>query len=194
MSIGKRLVAIRGNRTQSEFSAALGITKSTYSNYERDKYSPDSNFLEAICKKMDVSANWLLFGIGPMQLKTEPEEEIDQEPAELKDQRVRPSEQGKRVKRSDEELARLTPYWLQEEVIDQEIADFEYLSFAIKEVSRSERADLWREVETYHTYHLVSLLYRLVKTSTPSELRVIRAFLDAWVDEKIETKEADQDE
>ena len=40
MSIGKKLRELRGGRTQDEISKKLGITKSSYAMYERDKRIP----------------------------------------------------------------------------------------------------------------------------------------------------------
>ena len=40
MSVGERLRALRGERTQEEISKELGITKSSYAMYERGERTP----------------------------------------------------------------------------------------------------------------------------------------------------------
>jgi phage repressor protein C with HTH and peptisase S24 domain len=81
MTIGKRLNAIRGDRTQADFASMFGIHKSTYSRYERDEFPPDSNFLSSVCTKMNISPSWLLLGDGPMY--KEQSSEVGQEVAKI---------------------------------------------------------------------------------------------------------------
>lgn len=38
--VGKRLIALRGNRTQQEVAEAIGVTKASISNYETGKKTP----------------------------------------------------------------------------------------------------------------------------------------------------------
>jgi len=64
MSLGERLKAIRGKRTQLDFSSDLGISKSTYVRYERGQRIPDADLLKAICCKFEVRPEWLLLGEG----------------------------------------------------------------------------------------------------------------------------------
>jgi len=68
-TLGKRLQKVRkmaGYSNQESFAEALGIKRSTYANYERDKFNPDSDVLEAMLKKLKVNLNWLLSGEGEM--------------------------------------------------------------------------------------------------------------------------------
>lgn len=57
-----RLRALRGDRTQSEFSKFLGIaSQQTYQNYERGRV-PKPAVLQRIAQQLGVSPTWLLFG------------------------------------------------------------------------------------------------------------------------------------
>jgi len=55
---------LRGKRTQLDFSELLGLSKNTYSRYERGARIPDADFLKTVCLKLQVNPGWLLFGEG----------------------------------------------------------------------------------------------------------------------------------
>lgn len=67
MSLGNRLKLVRGQRTQKEFSEALGISKNTYAHYERDERVPDATLVAFICREYSINPAWFLTGEGPMQ-------------------------------------------------------------------------------------------------------------------------------
>jgi len=66
MNIGDRLKALRGGLSQDEFSQRIGFHKNTIGNYERGERTPDVDFLRAVCEKLDISSEWLLWGKGSM--------------------------------------------------------------------------------------------------------------------------------
>lgn len=68
-TIGSRLKAWRSalNLKQEEAAARVGLSKSTYQNYERDERSPAADSLEVLVRA-GINANWLLTGEGPMML------------------------------------------------------------------------------------------------------------------------------
>lgn len=62
-TIGERIEQVRGSRNQAEFARMLGVHKNTLSNYERNKGTPDANFITKLVD-MGFSAHWLLTGEG----------------------------------------------------------------------------------------------------------------------------------
>ena len=58
----KKLIELRKLKkvSQKEVANALGITKSAYSNYERNVREPSLQMLINICKSFDVSVDYLL--------------------------------------------------------------------------------------------------------------------------------------
>ena len=54
-----RLIRMTRAYTQTQMADKLGIPRSTYSNYEAGKRSPDLDTLEAICDVLDCSLNEL---------------------------------------------------------------------------------------------------------------------------------------
>lgn len=80
-SIGERIrqLWISSGEQQDEFVKSLGISTVTLSNYMNGKRKPDSEFLFAIKKKLNIRLDWLLAGDGPMR----PVEESRQEPSPL---------------------------------------------------------------------------------------------------------------
>lgn len=62
-SIGSRLKAARGNRTQQKVCDDLKINcVQTLSAYENDKNSPPIDLLKSFAQYYDVSTDWILFG------------------------------------------------------------------------------------------------------------------------------------
>jgi transcriptional regulator with XRE-family HTH domain len=68
-SIGARLKVWRDALLlkQAEAAATLGLSGSTYQNYERDVRAPNTEGWEAFVRA-GINANWLLTGEGPMLL------------------------------------------------------------------------------------------------------------------------------
>lgn len=64
--LSKRLIALRAGSSRREFARKLGITESTLRNYEKGASIPDAQFLADICKKLQISPEWLLLGSGAM--------------------------------------------------------------------------------------------------------------------------------
>jgi transcriptional regulator with XRE-family HTH domain len=60
-AIGKKLVELRGNRTQSEVSSALGISLSALGMYERGERIPRDEVKIAIAKFYDVTVQSIFF-------------------------------------------------------------------------------------------------------------------------------------
>lgn len=61
MSVGKRLRALRGERTQEEISKELGITKSSYAMYERGERTPRDEVKVRISKYYGISVQELFY-------------------------------------------------------------------------------------------------------------------------------------
>lgn len=61
MSVGERLRALRGERTQEEISNELGITKSSYAMYERGERTPRDEVKVRISKYYGVSVQELFY-------------------------------------------------------------------------------------------------------------------------------------
>lgn len=73
MELGSRLKTLRGGLSQEEFSQRVGFNKNTIGNYERGERTPDAVFIKTVCEKLGVSAEWLLWGHGPMRRGEVPE-------------------------------------------------------------------------------------------------------------------------
>lgn len=63
-TLGKRIRAVRGKRSQNIFAASLGVSKGALVSYELDRSSPNAKILMAICKLEQVDIKWLLTGEG----------------------------------------------------------------------------------------------------------------------------------
>ena len=62
--VGARIREIRGQRTQKEFSALLGIGNSTLIRYEAEERDPDMDFILRLNVLFKVQPLWLLTGWG----------------------------------------------------------------------------------------------------------------------------------
>ena len=62
MSIGEQLSEIRKDKgyTQEDLAEVLHVTKSTLSNYENDRRTPDIAFIKSFSKVMDVSVDYII--------------------------------------------------------------------------------------------------------------------------------------
>jgi phage repressor protein C with HTH and peptisase S24 domain len=64
-TLAKRILALRGSKPQSEFSALLGVAQNSLGRYERGERTPDADFLSTLVERLGVSSDWLLRGVGP---------------------------------------------------------------------------------------------------------------------------------
>lgn len=60
--VGERIKEIRqeNNLTQSEFGQRLSVSQDTISLWEKGRAYPNTEYVIDICKKFDVSADYLL--------------------------------------------------------------------------------------------------------------------------------------
>lgn len=66
-TLQKRLRAVRGGLTQSDFATRLQTPLTTLGRYERGINMPDLEFITNLCSTFEVSPEWLLFGRGSMR-------------------------------------------------------------------------------------------------------------------------------
>lgn len=71
MTPAERLKKMRGDKSQKEMAALLGINYRTYENYEKGLNDPSWSACEAIAK-LGFNANWLLTGEGEMKRGDKP--------------------------------------------------------------------------------------------------------------------------
>lgn len=66
-SIGNRFKYLRKQlkMTQKEFSAAVGISQGTLSDIEKNNCYPATETLLSVFRYINISADWLLKGVGP---------------------------------------------------------------------------------------------------------------------------------
>ena len=77
-SIGERIKSIRGEISQSQFSASLDIGQTKLSRLERGTTEPETSFYEAISIAYGVSLDWLITGYGPkLRSSAQPSESDD---------------------------------------------------------------------------------------------------------------------
>lgn len=62
----ERLLAVVGNRTYRGIAELTGQNAETVRRYLQGA-SPSAEFLAALCARLDLNANWLITGHGPMQ-------------------------------------------------------------------------------------------------------------------------------
>ncbi|MEJ8474614.1 helix-turn-helix domain-containing protein [Roseibium algae] len=69
--IGKRLAVVRENAgfLQIPFAEKLGVSQSSYKNYERGASPVPASLIAKVCEDYDISPAWLLLGEG--QIKSE---------------------------------------------------------------------------------------------------------------------------
>lgn len=68
MTIGERLIEIRGHATQGAFAKELDISVQTLGRYEREERPPDADFLLKLRQKMGINPDWLLTGEGAREV------------------------------------------------------------------------------------------------------------------------------
>jgi len=62
LDIGKRLIILRGNKTQITFSKEIGVKLRTYQNYEAGERVPHPHSLTKIAEMCDTTVDWILTG------------------------------------------------------------------------------------------------------------------------------------
>lgn len=62
MTIGERIMKLRGGVPRSDVAMKLGIHPQTLYLYEKDKRSMDVAVLKSMCELYSVSADWIIFG------------------------------------------------------------------------------------------------------------------------------------
>ncbi|MES9996437.1 helix-turn-helix domain-containing protein [Desulfovibrio aminophilus] len=65
--LGERIRAIRGETSQEEFAAEMGISKTALGFYERNERVPRATFVAELCRPRGISLDWLLYGEGAMR-------------------------------------------------------------------------------------------------------------------------------
>ena len=71
MTIGERLIEIRGKTPRDEFAAQIGIHPQTLYTYEKGKRAVPLRTAEKICSAYGVSVEWLMTGNGAMRPENE---------------------------------------------------------------------------------------------------------------------------
>lgn len=66
-TIGQRLRSLRGQENQESFANRIGVNINTLRAYEKDRNSPNADTIISICRALNTSSEWLLFGEGPME-------------------------------------------------------------------------------------------------------------------------------
>lgn len=66
--MNERFKAIRKHfqKTQKDFGALFGVSRDVVASIENGRVVPDSPYIQLLCLKLDVDANWLLNGTGSM--------------------------------------------------------------------------------------------------------------------------------
>ena len=62
MTIGKRILELRGKLSRRAFAKRIGIVENTLRNYEEGLSLPNSDVIAAICREFNISAEWLVLG------------------------------------------------------------------------------------------------------------------------------------
>ena len=60
--VGNRVRLVRGDRTQEEFAALIGVTRANLASVESGRSFPGPEFLVNIAHRCRVSLNWVLLG------------------------------------------------------------------------------------------------------------------------------------
>ncbi|MEB8713171.1 helix-turn-helix domain-containing protein [Bacillus thuringiensis] len=60
MTFGKRLKELRGNKTQEEVAAGIGISRPRYSHFENNRNEPDLDLIQKMADYYKVTTDYLL--------------------------------------------------------------------------------------------------------------------------------------
>lgn len=71
MTLGDRIKELRKsyNLSQVEFGKRIGVSGATISTSEAGKTTPDEQTIRAICSEFSINRDWLVDGIGEMQVQ-----------------------------------------------------------------------------------------------------------------------------
>ncbi|MGH8782078.1 helix-turn-helix domain-containing protein [Paraburkholderia sp.] len=75
-AIGQRIESLRGNLSQADFAAKLGVDRKTVGTWERGERLPDTRALVGLWQEFDADPAWLLTGSGFAPTTTEDEREL----------------------------------------------------------------------------------------------------------------------
>jgi transcriptional regulator with XRE-family HTH domain len=64
--LGERLRTLRGKVPRDDFANFLGVSSAALFNYESGERVPGAELLQKICTELEVNAQWLLLGTGPI--------------------------------------------------------------------------------------------------------------------------------
>lgn len=70
MTMGKKLIALRGEKTQQEVAESIGITVQALSNYESGKRNPRDDIKVSLSKYYGVDLGWLFYAIEVNKMNT----------------------------------------------------------------------------------------------------------------------------
>ena len=59
-TFGDRLESLRGSDSQKDFARKLGVPLTSYTNWVSGISSPKMEYIQMLCTKLRVSADWLL--------------------------------------------------------------------------------------------------------------------------------------
>lgn len=71
MSLGERIKELRkmNSLSQVDFGKRIGVSGATISTSESGKTTPDEQTIRAICSEFSINRDWLVDGIGEMQVQ-----------------------------------------------------------------------------------------------------------------------------
>lgn len=71
MTLGDRIKELRKSHSlsQIEFGKRIGVSGATISTSESGKTTPDEQTIRAICSEFSVNRDWLVDGVGEMQVQ-----------------------------------------------------------------------------------------------------------------------------
>ena len=58
--LAQRLRELRGKRTQQQMAEQMGVTQASYAQWETDRRHKNLDNFAEICRRLNVSADWLL--------------------------------------------------------------------------------------------------------------------------------------
>lgn len=67
--VGGRITLIRGSESQAAFAERIGVHKNTLGNYERNRNSPDAEFLKKMAQ-LGINTHWLVTGEGDQKISS----------------------------------------------------------------------------------------------------------------------------
>ena len=72
-TLGKRLSYARRKKgyTQDSLAASIGVSRGVIFNLEKDKTTPQTIVINAICKTLIINKDWLTDGLGDMEDKSD---------------------------------------------------------------------------------------------------------------------------